>query len=178
MPAQVLDFWFGELRPQQWFSKDPALDQHMQQRFGELHAQAMAGELAEWRKTPRGALAEVILLDQFSRNMFRDTPAAFASDPLALVLAQRALELGLQRDLDQVEHGFLLMPFMHSESKRIHQQALALFRALGDPDKLHYEQLHKAIVDQFGRYPHRNAILGRQSTPEELAFLQQPNSSF
>lgn len=178
MPTQILSFWFGELGPHQWFSKDPVLDAHMRERFLELHTCCMAGELAAWRQTPQGALAEVILLDQFSRNMFRDTPAAFASDPLALALAQQALERGFQHQLSPVEHGFLLMPFMHSESRLIHRQALTLFEQLGDPSRLYYEQLHKAIIDRFGRYPHRNAVLGRISTAEELEFLQQPGSSF
>ena len=178
MPAQVLEFWFGELRPQQWWMKDPQLDALIRTRFAGLHQAVMAGECHAWRQTAQGALAEIIVLDQFSRNMYRVTAAAFASDPLALALAQRAIERGQQHELGSAGHAFLLMPFMHSESRLIHQQALQLFTALGDPGKLRAELQHKAIIDRFGRYPHRNAILDRASSAEELAFLQQPGSSF
>lgn len=157
---------------------DAAFDQLVRDRFLPLHAQAHAGELNEWRETPIGRLAEIIVLDQFSRNMFRDTPAAFASDDLALQLAQEAVAMGADQSLTPAERAFLLMPFMHSESKRIHEQAVKLFAANGTNNNLDFELRHKAIIDRFGRYPHRNAILGRESSAEESAFLKQPGSRF
>jgi uncharacterized protein (DUF924 family) len=179
MQAQIiLDFWFQEITPAQWFSKSDAFDQVIQQRFAAIHQQAAAGELLHWRTTAQGRLAEIIVLDQFSRNMYRDDPRAFAQDATALVLAQEAIALGLDQQLEQNQKAFLYMPYMHSESKVIHELALQLFTQLGNENNLKFEIMHKAIIDQFGRYPHRNAVLGRSSTPEEITFLQQPNSSF
>lgn len=175
---QVIEFWFTELQPQQWWVKDEQLDALIKDRFANLHQQAMAGELFSWRETALGSLAEVIVLDQFSRNIYRDTPAAFASDALALALAQTAIDKGLDKQLSQSQRGFLYMPFMHSESKVIHQEAVKLFASLENDQQLDFEYQHKKIIDQFGRYPHRNDILGRQSTAEEIAFLKEPNSSF
>ncbi len=175
---QVIDFWFNEIKPKQWFEKDLAFDALIQSRFGVLHDRAKAGELVGWRNTAQGALAEVIVLDQFSRNIYRDQPESFASDPLALALAQFAIAKGFDVELTTNYRTFLYMPFMHSESKLIHQEALRLFESLGVENSLHFEKQHKAIIDRFGRYPHRNAILGRVSTAEEAAFLEQPNSSF
>lgn len=174
----VLDFWFKESSPQQWFSKSDLFDQRIHTHFFELHQQASAGELFNWRSTAHGRLAEIIVLDQFSRNLYRDSPRAFAQDGMALVLAQETLALGMDTQLSQTERAFLYMPFMHSESRHIHHVALDLFTRLGNDNNLHFEQLHKQIIDQFGRYPHRNAVLGRTSSIEELAFLQQPNSAF
>lgn len=174
----VLTFWFEECTPANWWQKDLEFDQLIQTRFGDLHTQASLNELAHWRHTPEGALAEIIVLDQFSRNMYRDTPAAFASDPQALCLAQAAVEHGHLSGLNDTQRPFLLMPYMHSESKRIHEQAVALFEAHASEQNLDFEKQHKAIIDRFGRYPHRNAILSRESTSEELDFLQQPGSSF
>lgn len=178
MYRDVLKFWFEEIRPEQWFRKDLAFDHALSRRFGELHQRAARCELYAWRAEPEGRLAEIIVLDQFSRNIFRDMPGAFASDAMALTLAQEAVAAGADRALEPVARRFLYMPYMHSESSEIHKVAEQLFRDLGDPDVLHYELLHKAIVDRFGRYPHRNDILGRASTPEEKEFLTQPNSSF
>lgn len=178
MHEQILNFWFHVLEPKMWWKKDPQFDQQIRERFSSLHRQAQQGELFTWRHTPRGSLAEVILLDQFSRNMFRDLPQAFACDPLALVLAQTAIDKGFDIQLTQAERSFLYMPFMHSESRLIHEQALQLFTALGNPGSLDFEIRHKAIIDRFGRYPHRNEILGRVSTAEEIEFLSQPGSSF
>ena len=138
----------------------------------------MQCELWTWRETAEGRLAEIIVLDQFSRNLFRDHPASFAQDPLALSLAQEAVRLGLDQQLAPDQRCFMYMPFMHSESKIIHAQALQLFEALGNPMNLDFELKHKTIIDRFGRYPHRNQILERESTPEEVEFLTQPNSSF
>lgn len=179
MQAQdILDFWFKQTTPAQWFGKDDAFDLLIQQRFAELHQQASAGELFTWRSSAEGRLAEIIVLDQFSRNLYRDNPHAFAQDAMALVLAQEAIALGLDQQLDQTKRSFLYLPYMHSESKLIHEQALHLYTELGAEMNLKFEKMHKAIIDQFGRYPHRNAVLGRTSTAEEIAFLQQPNSSF
>lgn len=178
MIEQVLTFWFEELQPGQWWKKDPELDEQIRERFTPLHRQAMAGELFSWRKTASGSLAEVIVLDQFSRNIYRDLPASFAADPLALALAQAAIDKGFDAQLAPERRSFLYMPYMHSESGIIHNEAVRLFTALGNQNSLDFELRHKEIIDRFGRYPHRNAILGRQSSPEEIAFLQQPGSAF
>jgi len=130
------------------------------------------------RQTAQGRLAEIIVLDQFARNLFRDQAQQFAADAMALVLAQEAIAQGFDQQLPAQQRLFMYMPYMHSESVLIHQRAVALFTALGLPDNLDFEYKHQAIIDRFGRYPHRNALLGRASTAEELAFLQQPNSSF
>ena len=178
MHQQVLSFWFEELQPAQWWRVDPALDALIRDRFGEMLRAAKAGELADWRSTPEGRLAEIIVLDQFSRNMHRGTPDAFAADGLALALAEEAVESGADRALSPDRRGFVYMPFMHSESLAIHERAVALFSAPGFTENLKMELRHKAIIERFGRYPHRNQILGRKSTPEEEAFLQEPGSSF
>lgn len=175
---EVMDFWFNELEPRQWWQKDEDLDAMIRSRFGDLHRQAKAGELFAWRETALGSLAEVIVLDQFSRNIFRDTPDAFACDSMALALAQCAISKGLDRQLSDVQRSFLYMPFMHSESRLIHVEAVKLYTALGIQNNLDFEYKHKVIIDRFGRYPHRNTILGRESTEEEQAFLKQPNSGF
>ncbi len=174
----VLDFWFAELTPQQWWVKDAELDRLIRNRFGDVHAQAVAGELFAWRSTPQGRLAEVIVLDQFSRNMYRDQPGAFAADAMALVLAQEAVASGDDQALNQDQRSFLYMPYMHSESTRIHEVAVTLFEANGNESNVTFEHRHKDIIDRFGRYPHRNGILGRPSTDEECAFLEQPGSHF
>ena len=175
---QVLAFWFEELKPADWWRADPAIDQLIAGRFGGLHQSASRAELHAWRVQPRGRLAEVIVLDQFSRNIHRNTPLAFASDPMALALSQEAVAAGADQALTQMERVFLYMPYMHSESRAIHVEAERLFRLNGKADNHDFELRHKAIIDRFGRYPHRNAILGRASTSEELAFLEQPGSRF
>lgn len=178
MVDEVLGFWFDEIQPAQWWAVDPAFDQWVAQRFGALHAAAVAAELADWRRTPEGRLAEVVVLDQFSRNIHRGTPLAFAADPMALALAQEAVAGGHDQALPPERRAFLYMPFMHSESRQVHVEAERLFEALGQPSSLQFERRHKAIVDRFGRYPHRNEILGRASSPEELVFLKEPGSRF
>jgi uncharacterized protein (DUF924 family) len=178
MVEEVLHFWFGELMPGEWWVKDPALDLQIRERFGDLHARACRCELFAWRGSSRGRLAEILVLDQFSRNMYRDTPQAFANDPLALALAQEAIDRQMDQALVPVERSFMYMPFMHSESPRIHEVAVGLFENNGLASNLEFELKHKRIIDRFGRYPHRNAILGRASTAEEIAFLQEPDSSF
>lgn len=174
----VLNFWFEEIEPQQRWIKDLDFDQQIKQRFAALHQQASQGELYPWRDNAQGRLAEIIVLDQFSRNMYRNTAQAFAYDAMALTLAQEAVWSGMDNELSTEEKAFLYMPYMHSESATIHEAAVALFAIDGLEQTLDFEKKHQAIIQQFGRYPHRNEILGRTSTPEELAFLQQPNSSF
>ncbi|WP_317929814.1 DUF924 family protein [Halioxenophilus sp. WMMB6] len=176
--TEILDFWFTTLTPKQWWTVDPELDKQLSERFGPLVQQASAGELFGWRATTRGRLAEIIVLDQFSRNIFRNTPAAFTQDNCALILTQEAVTAGALTELQVDERAFLLMPYMHSESRFIHQQAEILFREHTPKNNYDFELRHKAIIDRFGRYPHRNRILGRESTAEELAFLQEPGSGF
>jgi len=171
----VLDFWFEEIEPAQYWKKDAEFDQLIQDRFGAMQLAATKCELYRWRATPEGRLAEVIVLDQFSRNIFRDQPESFASDSLALCLAQEAIAAGADRAIAPEKVGFLYMPFMHSESVMIHEVAVTLFQT---PNMAEFELKHKAIIDRFGRYPHRNEILSRKSTPEEIEFLAGPDSSF
>lgn len=174
----ILDFWFTELSPRQHFVKDPALDEAIRTRFGATLEAAARCELFGWRTTPAGRLAEIIVLDQFSRNVYRDTARAFAQDALALVLAQELVASGQDRSLPATQRVFAYMPYMHSESAVVHTQAEALFSLPGLEGNLDYERRHRAIITRFGRYPHRNAVLGRTSTAEELAFLSEPGSSF
>lgn len=177
-PSEILKFWFEEIDRSLWFKRDADFDKLLAERFGALHAQASQGELSAWRDTPHGRLAEIIVLDQFSRNLFRDSPKAFAQDGMALVLAQEALRCGADAALSAQERVFMYMPYMHSESLAIHETAVELFTGNGIQNNLDYELKHKAIIERFGRYPHRNAVLGRASTPEELEFLSQPGSAF
>lgn len=175
---EVLDFWFDELTPRDWFNGGEEVDQRINERFSELHRAAVQGELYQWRENALGRLAEIIVLDQFSRNIERNTPQAFSSDPMALVLAQEAVAGGYDHQLNEQQKSFLYMPYMHSESLLIHEKAVELFSQTGLEHNLDFELKHKVIIEQFGRYPHRNEILGRVSTPQELAFLQQPGSRF
>ena len=173
-PDKVLDFWFRESTPGQWFAKDEAFDARIRERFLGAYEAALHGETERWRATPRGRLAEVIVLDQFPRNMFRGTPRAFEGDALAQRLAQEAVAAGARHGLTPVERQFLYMPYMHSESKDMHRKAVRLFAALlpWRWRALIFEFAHKRVIDRFGRYPHRNAILGRESTAAEQAFLE------
>jgi uncharacterized protein (DUF924 family) len=174
----VLAFWFEALKPEQWWRVDPALDDLIRRRFSALHHAVRHGDTYAWRVTPLGRLAEVIVLDQFSRNMFRGTAEAFASDALALTLAQAAVAASADQPLPPVQRVFLYMPYMHSESLAVHEQAVALFRQPGLEYNLDYEIQHKRIIEKFGRYPHRNVPLGRVSTVEEIEFLKQTGSAF
>lgn len=174
----VLRFWFEELDPAQWWKVDAALDRRIERRFGATLRAAHAGECHAWRRSAAGRLAELIVLDQFSRNVHRGTAQAFAADPMALALAQEAVAAGADRELPIERAAFVLMPYMHSESPAIHAEALRLFDRPGLEGSLDFERRHKAIIDRFGRYPHRNAMLGRESTPAEVEFLRQPGSSF
>jgi len=178
MHSEILAFWFEEIEPRMWWAADPDFDKKIKDRFLHLLIQAAQGELFSWRKEPKGRLAEIIVLDQFSRNIYRNTPAAFAQDPMALVLAQEAVEAGIHTSLSPVERGFLFLPYMHSESRQIHVQAESLYREHAPAYNYEFELKHKAIIDRFGRYPHRNQVLGRVSSAEEIEFLTQPGSSF
>ena len=179
MNAQtVLDFWFSTETQPFWFAKSDAFDEKLNQLFAETLNQAKQAELSSWRSTAEGRLAEIIVLDQFSRNIYRDTPASFAQDTMALTLAQEMIALKMDQNLKPEQRSFLYLPFMHSESKIIHEHALKLFENLGNPINLEFEQKHKAIIDRFGRYPHRNEILCRTSTAEEIEFLKQPGHHF
>ncbi|MFC1626088.1 DUF924 family protein [Pseudomonadota bacterium] len=177
-PHDVIDFWFEELEPAQWWVKDDALDRHIKERFGTMHRAATLGKLESWRKTAEGRLAEIIVLDQFSRNIYRNSPLAFAYDPTALMLAQDAVRIGADQEIKFEMRSFFYMPYMHSESAIVHEKAVELFGQPGAEFNYEFELKHKAIIDRFGRYPHRNKILGRKSTPEEVLFLTEPGSSF
>ena len=182
---EVLAFWFGpapHAARNVWFRKDAAFDAEIGSRFGTAVEAALGGAFAEWAATAHGTLARVLLLDQFTRNMFRDTPRAFAGDAQALATATAAVDGGQDRALDHYERWFLYMPFEHAENIAAQERSLALFGALtaesGDAGLLEWAEKHAVIVRRFGRYPHRNAILGRASTPEEVAFLNEPGSRF
>lgn len=170
----VLAFWFTD--PARWWKKDPAFDAEVRDRFLELHAAVQSDEREDWLETPRGSLAYVIVLDQFSRNMFRGSARMFEADARALAAARRAVDGGFDRELSAKEREFLYMPFMHSEAIADQDRCVGLFASTGD--SLRYAEAHRDIIRRFGRFPHRNALLGRPSTPEELEFLKQPGSSF
>ncbi len=186
----VLDFWFGRpgtpehgrARPE-WFVKNPSFDDEIRRRFGPLIEQACAGALRDWMDTPATALARILLLDQFTRNVWRDTPRAFCGDTLALEAAQQLVADGRDRQLPPLQRAFVYLPYEHAEDLRLQDDAVRLFTELaaeasGIDEMLRYAHLHRDVIARFGRFPHRNAILGRASTEEELAFLQQPGSRF
>lgn len=177
-PNKVLDFWFVEHGQDDWWKKEKTFDNRVRTRFLDVYRRAMACELWGWRDTPDGRLAEIIVLDQFPRNMFRDDPRAFAGDALALALSQEAVRAGALDALSDRRKPFLIMPYMHSESLEIHDEALRLFDRPGLEYNLEFERKHRDIIARFGRYPHRNSVLGRESSPEERAFLEEPGSSF
>ena len=161
-----------------WWKKDASVDAVLSERFSDLHARACRCELFSWRSEPRGRLAEIIVLDQFSRNMFRASALAFANDAQALALSQEAVACGADASLSAVEKSFLYIPHMHSESLQIHEVAVGLYAKEGLQNNLEFEIKHKNIIERFGRYPHRNEVLGRVSSEEEIEFLTQPGSSF
>jgi uncharacterized protein (DUF924 family) len=189
-PEAVLEFWFGppddpghQLPRPAWFRKDPAFDLQVRERFGATIEAALAGRLKTWATEPLPALAQVIVLDQFTRNAFRDTARAFAGDERALAAARAMVDSGEDRGLSGVQRQFVYMPFEHAEDLAAQEQALQLFSRLGEDepalaDLLRWARAHHDIVARFGRFPHRNALLGRVSTPEEEAFLKTPGSSF
>jgi len=174
---EVLKFWFQELGESRWFGKSDAIDGQIRDRFLSLHEQLVANE-GEDITTPRPLLAAVIVLDQFSRNMFRGTPRAFAADPVARRLARAAIDRGFDLGMTQAERMFLYLPFEHSEDRGDQALAVDLIRRLGHAEWTRYAEAHQAIIDRFGRFPHRNAILGRASTAEEIAALKEPMGSF
>jgi uncharacterized protein (DUF924 family) len=185
----VLDFWFlpeadpghGAARPQ-WFRKDAAFDAEIRARFGALHASAAGGAFEAWGEAPRSMLALIVVLDQFSRNLHRDGASAFAQDARALACARRAIEMEWDLVLRPVERQFCYLPFEHSENLDDQDRAVALFTELErhpeTPDLASWAEKHRAVIRRFGRFPHRNAALGRESTREELAFLAEPGSRF
>ncbi len=175
---KVINFWFEEIEAKRHYKKDAAFDRLIKDRFEAVHIAATRGELSRWRKDPEGRLAEIIVLDQFSRNIYRDTPASFTCDAMALILAQEAVSQDIGKKLSTSKKAFLYMPYMHSESLLIHEMAVKLFNIPGLESTLEWEIKHKKIIEAFGRYPHRNVILGRKSTAEELEFLKGPGSSF
>lgn len=178
MVDAVLGFWFDELTPAQWFVANAEVDREIAQRFGDVYP-LLATALPEgWPATARGQLAAVIALDQFPRNMFRGTARAFATDATALRIARAAIDAGLDRQLAGVQRQFLYLPFQHSEQAPDQERSVALYAALGNAQALDFALRHKAIIDRFGRFPHRNGALGRPSTAEETAFLALPGSSF
>jgi len=196
-PEEILEFWFGVLdtpndfpgdRSALWWGADPGVDREITERFGALARQARTGELDAWRETARGTLALVIVLDQFSRNIWRGTPEAFAGDTLAASVCQRAIESGLDSALRPIERAFLYMPLMHAEERSLARRCVACFEKLsseiqqnyptGYPDFLPHARQHAEIVERFGRYPHRNELLGRATTPEEQAFLGAGGPNF
>ncbi len=174
----VLDFWFEESTPEQWFKKDDGFDAAVRERFAALYGQAAAGELEAWRDTAAGCLALVIVLDQFPRNLFRGDPRSFGTDAAARAVLRHGLDKGFDDGLSFRQKQFLYMPLMHGEDRDEQAQSVALYTALGDEDTLKFAVAHRDIVDRFGRFPHRNEVLGRETTPEEAAFLKQPGSSF
>lgn len=178
MYKEILDFCFNEAGSQKFFEKDLEFDRLLTERFTTVLERAAAAEFYTWRASPQGRLAEIIILDQFSRNIYRDTPAAFSQDAMALTLAQEAVAAGSLQELEFEARRFLLMPYMHSESKLIHQEAEKLFKQYTNDEVYGFEIRHKVIIDRFGRYPHRNEILGRTSSAEEIEFLTEPGSSF
>lgn len=175
---EVINFWFSELTPEDWWKKSDELDRLIEKRFLKVHQAAIRGELFDWRNSAEGRLAEIIVLDQFSRNIYRGKPDSFSSDSLALILAQEAVRSGSDEQLSPEQKAFLYMPYMHSESAVIHEEAVRLFSQKGLEGNLDFEHAHFNIIKKYGRYPHRNEILGRQSTQEEIEFLKGPNSSF
>ena len=170
--AAVDRFWFEELPSEAWFRPDEAVDAMIRARFGGLYEELKRDGAARAAATPAGVLAAVIVLDQFPRNMFRGSPAAYATDAAALALAQRAVDAGFDRGIDPRRRQFLYLPFMHSEDPAMQARSVALCRDLGDAEALDFAERHRAIIDHFGRFPHRNAVLGRASTAAEIAFLK------
>jgi uncharacterized protein (DUF924 family) len=169
-PADIISFWRGA-GTERWYKKDAAFDQEIRDRFLATNEAAAAGKMADWEASAEGALALLILLDQFPRNMFRGEARAFASDPLARAIAAGALVRGFDAQVPGVMRGFFYLPFEHSENPTDQQRAVAFYKTIGDADGLKWAELHADIIRRFGRFPHRNTVLGRTTTPEEQAFL-------
>lgn len=173
---EVLRFWFEELRPPDWFKSDAQLDERIRRRFADLHAELAASPPAPSSLDAPTLLATVLVFDQFSRNLFRESATAYEVDAQALALAKHAVATGMDRSLNEQQRYFLYMPFMHSEDRGMQAESVRLFAALGSAEGAKWAEHHRDIVERFGRFPHRNAILGRQSTPEELEFLRREPS--
>jgi uncharacterized protein (DUF924 family) len=177
--GEVLAFWFVETRPRQWFAEDAAFDRLLRDRFLGLTRSAIAGELHAWSTEPTRALALVLVLDQFPRQIWRDTAMAFAGDPQALAESLQAVERGwLEAEPEQARRQFWLMPLMHAEDLAVQESALPLFERFSDPRTADFARRHRDVIARFGRFPHRNTVLGRVSSAEELGFLQTPGSRF
>ena len=175
---EILNFWFIECKPEQWFKKNEDFDRMIEKRFSGTIEDAIEGKLDSWEETETGCLALIILLDQFTRNVFRDTPRAFAGDERALALSQLCFNNNYLTNLDIHRRQFMLMPMMHSENLAVQDTALPLFKKYASGKDYEYAEKHRDIIARFGRFPHRNVILGRKSTNEELEFLKQTGSSF
>tara|TARA_B100000315_G_scaffold241706_1_gene262815 strand:- start:14 stop:577 length:564 start_codon:yes stop_codon:yes gene_type:complete len=175
---EVLDFWFEQLTPKAWYAKDEATDATIHRRFGDIYTRLSKDLPGEATASARGMLAAVIVLDQFPRNMFRGSAHSFGTDDKALKLAESAILRGYDKELSGKECQFLYMPFQHSEDRDVQSRSVAIFSSLGNPKLLEYAQRHRKIIDRFGRFPHRNEVLGRTSSDEEEGFLQEPGSSF
>ena len=173
----IIDFWFVEHGPKDWFAFNAEFDALIASRFGQIHAQAMVGELFEWRVHPMGRVAEIIILDQFTRQLYRKTPKAFSADATALVLAQEVVLGNYDKDLTLQEKSFAYMPFMHSESIVMHDYALPLFKGISE-ETFQFAEQHRKLIAEYGRYPYRNATLGRSNTTVEALYLSQKNPSF
>jgi uncharacterized protein (DUF924 family) len=182
MSADVIDevvgFWFEELSPKDWYRPPEAVDAKITTRFGETYETLKESVPPDWLTTPRGFLAAILVLDQFPRNMFRGAPQAFATDRQALALAKRAIGEGIDERLPPKERAFIYLPFQHAENVTDQARSVGLFTVLGNPLNLDYALRHQDVIERFGRFPHRNAILGRESTEEEKDFLTKPGSSF
>lgn len=174
-PEEILKYWFSEEITRLWFAKDQGLDEEIWEKFFETYK---VMEEIDWEETAENALAKVILFDQFPRNMFRDTPKAFETDELARKIAREAIEKGWDQELSENRRTFFYMPFMHSEDKEDQAYCVELFTKHGKKGGLDYAIMHQKIIDRFGRFPHRNKILGRESTEREKEFLLGPDSSF
>ncbi len=177
-PQEILEFWFGRLTRQQWFQRSDALDEEISRRFSDVHLSLARGEVENWRETPESRLAAIIVLDQFSRHIYRGTALAFATDWMALREAKLALSAGADADTPPERRGFIYLPFEHSEDIADQERSVALFEALGDAEYLDYAQRHLAVIRQFGRFPHRNVFLGRETTDAELDYLSKPGAGF
>jgi len=169
-PASIVAFWH-DAGPARWFEKDATFDDEIRNRFLGIHESAAAGKLTVWESTAQGALALLILLDQFPRNMFRGDARTFATDPMARAIAAGALVRGFDAQVDRSMRGFFYLPFEHSENLADQERAVTFYKATGDADGLKWAEIHADIIRRFGRFPHRNAVLGRATTPEERVFL-------
>ena len=175
---EILNFWFKECKPEQWFKKNEDFDKMIKNRFFIAIENSIAGKLGNWEESETGCLALIILLDQFTRNVFRDTPQAFAGDKRALALSQLCCDKDYLTNPDIQKRQFMLMPMMHSENLAVQDASLPLFKKYASKKDYEYAEKHREIIARFGRFPHRNVILGRKSINEELEFLKQPGSSF